>query len=140
MVLAPQQISLVFRSRFSPNLESFSRSSVFCDFLIWGPFFGQPWTNLISSFWFLVAQSDWKIDFLFLVKINLHFQIPKPPSPVQEPRKIPQMIHQNSIGFKTSQILQIPLKKVSIPSTEKINQNSPNFSKLSKSCNAKKID
>jgi hypothetical protein len=127
MVFVSQQISLVFMSRFSRNLvtlKSFFRSSVFCDFLIWGPFLGQPWTNLIFSFWFLVAQSDWKSNFLFLVEINLRSQIPKPPSPVQG--KIPQMIHQNSIGFKTSKILQISIKKVSIPSNRK------NQSKLTK--------
>jgi hypothetical protein len=62
------------QSKFG-DLQSFARSSAFCNFLIWAPFLGQPWTNLIFSFWFLVAQSDWKIDFL----------------------KIPQMIHQNSL-------------------------------------------
>ncbi len=93
VVLAPQQISLIFMSKFSRNLvicKAFLRFFVFCNFLIWTPFPGQPWTNLIFSHQFLV----------FVFEINLRSQIPKPPSPVQEPRKIPQMIHQNSIGFQ----------------------------------------
>jgi hypothetical protein len=45
------------QSKFG-DLQSFPRSSAFCNFLIWAPFLGQPWTNLIFSFWFLVAQSD----------------------------------------------------------------------------------
>ncbi len=94
MFVASQQNSLIFMSRFSRNLvvcRAFPRSSVFCNFLIWTPFFGQPWTNSFFHINF----------FVFLVEINLRSQNSKPSSPVQEPRKIPQMIHQNSIGFHT---------------------------------------
>jgi hypothetical protein len=62
MVLASQQISLIFMSRFSRNLviwRAFPRSSVFCNFLIWAPFLGQPWTNLIFLINFSVFGFWW---------------------------------------------------------------------------------
>jgi hypothetical protein len=49
------------------------------------------------------------------------------------------MIHQNSIGFQNPTNPSNSLKKVSISSNRKINQNSPNFPpKNLKSCSAKK--
>ncbi len=130
-----------FSGQDSVEIWWFSSSSAFCDFLIWTPFLGQPWTNLIFSFWFLVSGGPKWLENQFFVSHRNKFslQIPKLPSPVQEPRKIPQMIHQNSTVLQNPKILQIPLKKVSISSNRKINQNSPYFPpKLTKSCSTKK--
>jgi hypothetical protein len=72
----------------------------------------------------------------FLCLGNLRSQIPKSPSQCQETRKIPQMIHQNTIGFQNSTNSPNPPKKTLHFIQPKNQSKLTKFS--SKSCNAKK--
>jgi hypothetical protein len=75
-----------------------------------------------------VAQSDWKIEFCVSRQNKSSLPDPKTTQPCPRAQENPT---NDSSKFhwlpKPHKILQIPLKKVSIPSNRKINQNSPNF-------------